>query len=152
VAQPTCGPTEARYPSGLDGNGCPLADHCGPAGCACPADEIQVCSVDGTTWAGQCEADCAGAQVLHLGACLPYEGMQCGWSLGGDSPTCPAGQWCRDTCPMCDAGDSTELPRCATVGACIWAFECPDGLPQPACPNGPAKWDCVNHACVSSCP
>ncbi|MBI5545081.1 MAG: hypothetical protein HY901_14415 [Deltaproteobacteria bacterium] len=140
---PPCLPEMCMHPAGIDGNGCPLPAACGNC-CACPDYEDPVCGTNYQTYGNGCEAACAGAEVLHDGACLPYEGLDCGWNGQG----CVPGQYCRDPCPMC--ADIHSL-RCTQVGVCEYAFDCPAGLPTPPCPSGAAIWDCIDHQCMARC-
>lgn len=143
---PPCLATQCSHPGGRDTNGCDTGPTCG-ACCKC-SPGTPVCGSNYGTYGSECEATCAGVQVLHAGACLPYEGLGCGWY--GSTGKCAQGQYCRDTCPMC--GSIQEL-RCTQVGACVWDYDCPGGLESPACANGTAPtWKCSNHACLASCP
>jgi hypothetical protein len=41
----------------------------GASGCTCPTDDSPVCGDDGRSYVNTCEAGCAGARVVHEGAC-----------------------------------------------------------------------------------
>ena len=139
-----CPANSCPAPSGTDGNGCPMAPTCGSC-CDCPMDFSPVCSTDFRTFGNSCELACAGATALHAGACLTFEGLDCGTS----GVICPLGQYCRNLCPTCESG----IFRCTEVGVCEYKGDCPAGLPTPVCPNGqPTAWSCTDHACVTSCP
>ncbi|MGC4115534.1 MAG: hypothetical protein QM765_13210 [Myxococcales bacterium] len=144
LSPPACLPTQCSSPGGRDVSGCELGPTCG-ACCKC-GPGTPVCGENYGTYGSECEASCAGVQVLHQGACLPYEGLGCDWTGGG----CSAGQYCRDPCPMCG---SVQQLRCTQIGACVYDWDCPGGLAAPSCANGnPPKWTCSNHACLASCP
>lgn len=140
---PQCPPGECANGAGVDERGCARGPVCGPC-CACPEIAAPVCSDAYQTYSNLCELQCAGARLLHAGACEPYEGLAC-----PASGACPNGMYCRDLCPICDW---IGVTRCTKKGACAADWDCPAGLPVPACPSGPAKWSCVDHACVASCP
>ncbi len=141
-----CLPNQCPHGGGVDQRGCALGPVCG-ACCNCPDVAAPVCGVNYQTYSNPCEAQCAGVQVLHDGPCLTFEGIGCANTSTGLS--CPAGQYCRDACPMCAA----IVLRCTKVGACVGDFDCPAGLPSPICANGqPAKWGCANRTCHAKCP
>ncbi len=124
-----------------------LPPTCG-ACCTCPNVYAPVCGVTYATYGNLCEAQCAGVAVLHDGACQVGEGLDCPF-VG--VPPCANGQYCRDPCPFCA---SVHPLRCTQIGACAFDYDCPAGLPQPPCSNGPAKWFCdvTAHKCSYSCP
>ncbi|MGI5861850.1 MAG: putative metal-binding motif-containing protein [Myxococcales bacterium] len=146
LAPPACQPGECVYPGGINLDGCPMGGICAPC-CFCPATIDPVCGVNYATYQSECEAACAGVEVLHRGPCLRSEGLGCGWP-GAPQPQCPPDTYCRDTCPMCGA----MLARCTKLGACEWDWDCPAGLTPPPCGAGPGRWACVGNTCVFSCP
>ena len=124
--------------------GCDEGSICG-ACCKC-GPGTPVCGVNYGTYGSECEASCAGVEVLHAGACLPYEGLGCDWN----GENCAAGQYCRDPCPVCS---SIHQWRCTKIGACVEDWDCLAGLDTVPCPDGnDPTWSCVYHACVAACP
>jgi hypothetical protein len=155
LVPPQCpDPSQVLLDQGLDANGCKVAPKCGAA-CVCPQVLAPVCAVvpkylpgNYQTYGNECEATCAGASVLHPGACLDYEGLGCGYPWGPPQSPCAAGQYCRDTCPMCD---SIQEARCTKSGACLDVWDCPAGL-AASCPTSQnPTWSCVNNGCQYTC-
>jgi len=153
---PACpDPNQCWQQQGHDADGCQVAPVCA-ACCTCPSLADPVCGVvpeyvpaNYQTYSNECEATCAGATVLHKGDCLAYEGMGCGyWGGGGDTSVCASGQYCRDTCPVCD---SIQESRCSKIGACMESWDCPAGLSAACSPNQQPSWTCVDHACTFTC-
>ncbi len=69
-------PGDTTAPGGTDPQtGCPQT-LCIPFG-ACPQNIAPVCSTMGATYTNQCEAQLAGAQIVHQGECIPGEGVYC---------------------------------------------------------------------------
>lgn len=123
----------------------------------CPAVYAPVCGafsergVDPRTFGNTCEAAAWGAIVIHPGACLQGEGLNCG-SLGMFQGCGPGVElYCRDACPECDA----DMRRCTAKGVCFTDLDCPAGLtapPQRTCVDGTlSRLRCVSHACVQAC-
>lgn len=140
-----CSSTQCAYGGGIDGQGCSEGTLCGKC-CAC-AGGPSVCATNYQTYLA-CEATCLGLSILHAGACLAYEGLECAWD-GGSDGACPSGMYCRDPCPMCG---SIQRLRCTQVGACAQDWDCPAGLSGPRCANGQQpSWSCVDHRCSASC-
>jgi hypothetical protein len=126
----TCPLDQCSYSSGLTPETCPTPPVC--AACVdCPTSYAPVCTASYATFANECEAKREGQQVLHLDACLSGEGLPC-----GPAATCPAGQYCRD--------------RCAMVGACATAQDCPAGLSPKVCAKT-SHWNCVSNQCQFVC-
>lgn len=159
-APPLCPPNQCPLPPTIDPNsGCTGASGCYTcSGTACPAVYAPVCGttsdrfLDPRTFGNSCEAGVANATVIHQGACLTGEGLNCG-SLGTPQGCGPGtALYCRDACPECDA----DLRRCTKKGVCITDLDCPAGLPPSppiTCGNGTLSSErCVNHACVQRCP
>jgi hypothetical protein len=140
-----CLPGLCPHSGGVDLNGCPQQGSCGYC-CACPAIYAPVCGTNYGTYGSPCEAQCAGVAVLHDGACLPGEGVQCTGANGGE---CGPTMYCRDPCPLC-AG--LHPFRCTQMGTCSQAWDCPAGLIPPSCSRGSATWQCNNHKCQAVCP
>ena len=142
-APPKCQPGQCTSPAGIDANGCNLPGSCQPC-CACPLIYAPVCGTNYATYGNDCEAKCAGATVLHKGACQKGEGLDCARS------SCAAGQYCRDLCPVCGA---LQQLRCTQNGACTQTWDCPAGLTAPRCVNpGMGKWACNVNTCEYTCP
>ncbi|MGC4118303.1 MAG: hypothetical protein QM765_27870 [Myxococcales bacterium] len=139
-----CPDGQCMYGGGVLPTGCPAAPFCA-ACCACPAVIDPVCGENYQTYGSSCEANCAGVAILHTGACQDFEGMDCQWGQGA----CASGQYCRDTCPMCDLG----LSRCTKAGTCVYDWDCPAGGPSAACPpNQHAVFKCeTTHTCRYTC-
>lgn len=152
VQSPLVCPAGQCLHSGVLRSGC-FDVECAPCGGVCPAVYQPVCarlSYVTKTFGNACEANSAGATIIHSGECLAGEGVGCGFTpMGGLGKCGNSGTlYCRDTCPMCDDGMLT----CTRLGACVADFDCPAGLPPPSC--GPGKkpsYACVSNACVASC-
>ena len=135
-------------PPCMDPNQCIYGGDVGPDGCVqgmkcatctgCSNLDPQVCGINYQTYGCAAVAKAVGVEVLHTGACLPYEGMDCLWSNG----YCPKGEYCRDECPNC-AMDQT---RCTQTGSCFNSWDC------PAPPGCSAGCDSASHQCYTMCP
>ena len=157
---PQCPPNMCPLPPTIEPDtgcmGAPGCYTCSSVGC--PAVYAPVCAatsdrfLDPRTFGNACEAGVASAIVVHPGACLAGEGLNCG--VLGTPQGCGPGTdlYCRDACPECDA----DLRRCTKKGVCITDLDCPAGLPPSApitCSNGAISRErCVDHACVQRCP
>jgi hypothetical protein len=147
-------PGDCPLQQGVDTDGCQVAPAC-MACCSCQKNMAPVCSIvswplpgNYQTFDNSCESDCAGGTVLHQGTCLAFEGVGCGYP-GSGALTCPAGQYCRDSCPMCFAPDNNL--RCTQEGACTGSWDCPAGL-TATCPAGTQpSWSCVSSTCQHTC-
>ncbi len=129
--------------------GCQQATCVPDTGLQCPENYAPVCSTTGQTYGNLCELGRAQATLLHTGACVPGEGLDCG--ISGQTCGTSGALYCRDACPQCDAW----LMRCTKVGVCMDALDCPAGAPPPpmVCADGsPPRPSCVSHACQYSCP
>ncbi len=152
MSPPLCTANTAPSPPTPDPfTGCASDVRCVPSG-ICPFVYAPVCAQlgigDARTFGNACEAGNAAARLIHVGECLPDEGLLC--STRG--PGCGSGTYCRDACPQCD---SDLGMRCTKLGACVDDSDCPAGAPPPpplSCPNGSqAPMRCVNNACVRRC-
>ena len=140
--KPLCPPYQCVFGAGTGPDGCQGPPFCAPC-CTCPDVNAPVCGTNYQTYpSAPCEASCAGAGVLHQGACEPFEGMDC------MNATCAGGQYCRDACPTCDMANL----RCTLNGACLLDSDCPAGNPPPiGCAN--PTWKCeADHTCSVTCP
>jgi hypothetical protein len=161
LVPPQCPPNNCPLPPSIDPNtgctGTPGCYECTSGG-GCPAVYLPVCAATDDrflaprTFGNSCEAALANATVVHPGACLTGEGLNCG-SIGTPQGCGPGTElYCRDACPECDA----DLRRCTKKGVCLNDVDCPAGLvapPQFTCANGDlSNLRCVNHACVQRCP
>ncbi|MBI5526199.1 MAG: hypothetical protein HY897_07675 [Deltaproteobacteria bacterium] len=143
-----CG-SDMDCPIGVEGwacvNGC-----CQLVGCACPLYYDPVCGADGNSYGNECEARCAGVEVVYKGECK----AQCmsDWD-------CPQGTRCNadEVCmppPGCDPSGGMACPDvcygyCVPVEKeCYTDADCPEGYYcQPMykcdastgekCPNSP---------------
>lgn len=108
--------------------------------CSCPALDQPVCSDGSVTFANACEADCAGATVVHAGkcgepgdACGTFRGLTC---LDGNKCRFGASQWMY---PWPDAGGT-----CVAKTYCDAPADC-SALPHPAVLGA---WACTANACA----
>lgn len=110
-----------------------------PQGCVCAEIYAPVCSESSTTFGNQCEADCAGVNVVHTGECgIP--GDQCGTIRG---LSCLGDNKCRFgasqfSYPFPDAGG-----RCVEPTYCDAPGDC-NGLVHPAVLGA---WTCNTNKC-----
>jgi len=75
-----------------------LFGECTPIPDACPRIFDPVCGCDGVTYANECEADRAGAQIDHHGRCREV----CGGITG---EPCDRGEFCKLPPGSCDSAD-----------------------------------------------
>jgi len=150
VVDAVCAPGYVMVPAGIEPlTGCGQASCVPDTGVQCPENYSPVCSTSGQTYGNLCGLMRAQATLLHLGECVPGEGLDCGQS--GNTCGTSGALYCRDACPQCDAW----ILRCTKVGVCVWDGDCPAGAPPPpaVCPDGsPPRASCVSHACQYSCP
>ena len=130
-----------------------LCDACG----GCPTTVDPVCAVNGSSYDNACLLGLRYTKQLHVGACVPGEGMYCDGPSGGgqavlDGGCGPSGElYCRSSCP---SATSCGYAQCTKKGACLADSDCPAGLapPTPAvCDAGSPAMKCVANACVSVC-
>jgi hypothetical protein len=140
-----CPANQCAFSNGVNQNGCPNSPICASC-CACPNVVDPVCGLNYQTYGNSCEAQCAGTTVLHVGECLPFEGLDCGF-WGPDPYPCGTGEYCRDACPMCDM----IWMRCTKLGSCVFDWDCPLAAGDPpTCSN--ATWTCQSdHTCSYTC-
>jgi hypothetical protein len=140
---PCADPNQCMYGGDVGSDGCLQGMKC--ATCViCMDMDLPVCGVNYQTYDCAAVAVAVGVDVLHVGACLPYEGMDCMNYLA----KCATGQYCRDDCPMC----GWDQMRCTEDGACVHDWDCPGPNPPPTCAG--AKWFCdaTSHGCNFTCP
>ncbi|MEW6748707.1 MAG: hypothetical protein AB1295_03295 [Candidatus Micrarchaeota archaeon] len=99
-----------------------------------------VCGIDGLTYATDCEAEVAGAEVDHMGACLEIE--TCSDSDGGMDVTVAGtvskGDQSHDD--YCDGEGRLQEYNCVDNSMTAIAFECADGQ------------ECMDGRCVEAEP
>jgi hypothetical protein len=130
------------YPGAVGEDGCGQGGVCAPC-VSCDPSAKQVCGLNYDTYNCDAAAKAAGTEVLHTGACLPYEGLGCETGV-----TCPTGEYCRNECPNCGALHE----RCTALDVCVNDWDCPGPNPPPTCAG--AKWYCetASHTCNFTCP
>ncbi|MFT3840483.1 MAG: putative metal-binding motif-containing protein [Myxococcaceae bacterium] len=132
VTHPTsCPPGECLFWGPFGTDGCAGAEQCEPCASSC-ANGSTVCGVDFSTYTDECRAMALGVPVLHYGACWSSEGVACSGPNGANTSCGPSGQlYCRDG-------------RCAQLGSCATAADCPAAL---NCTDGGTAALCVDHRC-----
>lgn len=115
-----------------------------------------VCGRNYASYSNLCELQQAGEQLLHEGACLPGEGLNCDVNNPSLHYCGDSGQfYCRDTCPQCSSG--LLVPRCTKIGACVFDFDCnQQPVPEIVCmadggSGGSLTGTCVNNTCQYQC-
>jgi hypothetical protein len=131
-------------------NGCNYGWSC--YGCSgCPATVDPVCALNGSTYDNECLLQVQQTKLLHMGACLPGEGIECLGSFGLDGGCGPSGQlYCRD---QCGGAASCSVGACTKKGACEIASDCEKAMdgPPPPCDAGTPAFACINGACTGIC-
>jgi len=155
--------------------GCPLGMQC--ISCSCEEGDA-VCGSDGRTYASECHASCAGAQVLSSGPCpsgcaddadcspgevcaIPYgcpPDAICGPSCGA-APECEQDSDCGAPAAECACGAACVAGKCYDLCwecgggfACAADADCENaGIPHEECPSGTGSWACLDGFCAWDC-